>query len=142
MPQDYLDRMDVAQRAQTWRWRLEGLEAVYPTRVLEDGTDGVVGFAITGPSDDADADPEVVGAVLSLYLLPSHWGRAGGRALLRDAVQRLRSLGRQRATLWVLETNARARGFYEAQGWAADGRRKTETGFGFPIEEVRYGRQL
>jgi hypothetical protein len=42
----------------------------------------------------------------------------------------------------VLETNARARRFYEAQGWAADGHRMTDTGFGFPIEEVRYGRSL
>ena len=40
--------------------------------------------------------------------------------------------------LWVLETNERARGFYEHHGWHADGEIKRDTVHGFELREVRY----
>jgi hypothetical protein len=40
--------------------------------------------------------------------------------------------------LWVLETNTRARRFYESGGWRADGSSKTANSRGFPLVEVRY----
>jgi hypothetical protein len=46
------------------------------------------------------------------------------------------------ATLWVLDSNARARRFYEAGGWRADGAQKIEESWGFPITQVRYKRSL
>ena len=45
-------------------------------------------------------------------------------------------------TLWVLDSNVRARRFYEAVGWLADGARKIEESRGFPIAQVRYKRSL
>jgi hypothetical protein len=45
-------------------------------------------------------------------------------------------------TLWVLDSNVRARRFYEAGGWATDGVRKTDESRGFPIAQVRYRRSL
>ncbi|WP_430787700.1 hypothetical protein [Actinoplanes sp. G11-F43] len=41
------------------------------------------------------------------------------------------------AILWVLESNARARRFYEAAGWVPDGAVKVDSSRGFPMREVR-----
>lgn len=42
------------------------------------------------------------------------------------------------ATLWVLVTNRRARGFYEHLGWSLDGQKETEWCGDIPLVEVRY----
>jgi len=44
--------------------------------------------------------------------------------------------------LWVLETNARARRFYEVAGFAPDGGEQVETFGAVPLREVRYRRAL
>ena len=56
-----------------------------------------------------------------LYVLPDFWGAGVARALHDRAVARLRELGHERARLWVLEQNQRARRFYERRGWRPDG---------------------
>ncbi len=56
------------------------------------------------------------------------------------ALDTLTGFGFDEATLWVLDRNDRARQFYEAGGWHADGATKVEDGPGFPIAEVRYRR--
>ncbi len=43
-------------------------------------------------------------------------------------------------TLWVLDSNVRARRFYEAGGWSTDGGQKLDESRGFPITQVRYRR--
>ncbi|MGH7568285.1 MAG: hypothetical protein ACREL9_04815 [Gemmatimonadales bacterium] len=55
------------------------------------------------------------------------------RALIADAAWRR---GRREVTLWLLEENAAARGFYERLGFHADGGRKHYPGTEVP--EVRY----
>jgi hypothetical protein len=42
----------------------------------------------------------------------------------------------------VLDSNARARRFYEAGGWHADGAAKQDDSFGVPMTEERYRRSL
>ena len=42
--------------------------------------------------------------------------------------------------LWVLDTNIRARRFYEVAGWKPDGGLKTETLGDLLLSEVRYRR--
>ena len=54
----------------------------------------------------------------------------------------LTETGFSAATLWVLETNARARRFYESAGWAADGATKTDRRGDIELREVRYRRAL
>ena len=61
-----------------------------------------------------------------------------GRSLCARAVGRLPHDGFRAATLWVLATNARARRFYEQDGWRADGALKTEEQAGVAPHEVRY----
>ena len=58
------------------------------------------------------------------------------------ALGRLAEAGFHQATLWVLDTNVRARRFYEAAGWSADGTVKRDERLGFPIREVRYRRLI
>jgi RimJ/RimL family protein N-acetyltransferase len=46
------------------------------------------------------------------------------------------------ATLWVLEDNERARRFYEAAGWRADGTAVEDTAGGASLNKLRYRRSL
>lgn len=138
VPQDYLDGLDPAGRRAGWEERLrDGLDPG-DRLVLEHGTAGVIGFAIVSASRDLDADPRVVGEVRAIYVLPAHWGRGGGAMLMSAGLRRLAEAGFRCATLWVLAANQRARRFYEAGGWRADGAVKTDDSRGFPLEEVRY----
>ena len=101
----------------------------------------VIGFALANASRDDDASPGT-GEVSALYVHPDFVGRGVGRLLLARAVRDLAEQGYSRATLWVLESNARARRFYEIAGWRPDGVAKTEVRPGGDLPEVRYGRDL
>jgi ribosomal protein S18 acetylase RimI-like enzyme len=93
----------------------------------------IVAFCQYGPTEDEDHGPEHVGQIQRLYVHP-HRQRAGiGRALLSAAIDRLRERGAGTATLWVLETDQRARAFYERLGWSSDGTRVMH-----PPMDVRY----
>jgi GNAT superfamily N-acetyltransferase len=66
------------------------------------------------------------------------WGRGIGSAFLQHATSRLKTLGFKDATLWVLDTNARTRRFYEAAGWQVEGSEKVEQMGGVALREARY----
>ena len=115
----YLDALDVDERIPQTRSMIEEAPPGFRSWVAED--DGaVVGFAVTGPTQDADAD-EKTAEVYAIYLEPERVGTGVGRALFEHAVADLLDRGFTAATLWILETNAPARRFYEAAGWTADG---------------------
>ena len=59
--------------------------------------------------------------ISALYIDPSRWRSGVGRALLAEALARLRAAEWSEVTLWVLAGNAPARAFYERFGFAADG---------------------
>jgi GNAT superfamily N-acetyltransferase len=85
----------------------------------------IVGVVSYGPTRDEDA-PEATGEIGMLYVLPDHVGTGLGRRLLERALDGLgRGGAAPPATLWVLEANARGRGFYERMGWRPDGDRST-----------------
>ncbi|PZG07280.1 GNAT family N-acetyltransferase [Micromonospora craterilacus] len=137
-PQEYLDQLDPADRRHGWRQWIQQDRAPAGTLVLEHERDGVVGFINVSPSRDTDTDPRLVGEVQALYLLPELWGQGAGRLLMDAGMRRLAKAGFREIVLWVLETNGRARRFYEAGGWRADGSMKTDDSRGFPMVEVRY----
>jgi pyridoxine 4-dehydrogenase len=139
MPQDYLDRLDVGARTATWR---EILAAPSDVFVAEAADRTILGFIGLSPSRDGDRDPAATGELQAIYLAPEAWGRGTGRQLMATAIARLASRGFSRAALWVLETNVRARRFYEAAGWTPDGVTKQDDRHGFPISEIRYARAL
>jgi ribosomal protein S18 acetylase RimI-like enzyme len=144
LPQEYLDGLDPADAADRWRRGLERND--WPTRgTIVAVSDGQVrGFAHFGPTRDADTDAggSRAGEINAIYVLPEAWGSGLGRSLMTGALSELAAGGYETATLWVLESNARARRFYARAGWTADGSAKRADIGGSPVTEVRYRRPL
>lgn len=135
LPEDFLNGLSAERRAEQWRsWLLEPGR----TRIRLAEEDGAcAGFAVSGPSRDPGAD-EDTGEVYAIYLEERFAGTGLGTDLLRSAVGWLAAQGFARATLWVLEGNARARRFYEREGWTPDGSEKSEPREDFTMDEIRY----
>ena len=81
------------------------------------------------------------GEVYALYVTPAWWSTGTGRSLMAAALAALSETGFDRAVLWVLAGNARARRFYERAGFTADGAVNVLAGLG-GVLEVRYARSL
>lgn len=92
---------------------------------------------MTGLCRDSDVF-EGTAEVYAIYLAQEIAGKGIGRVLFTHAVEDLRQRGFKGAILWVLESNQRARRFYEAAGWKPDGTSKTEERPGALLKEVRY----
>jgi GNAT superfamily N-acetyltransferase len=95
--------------------------------------DEVVGVAVYA------RESETTGELRALYVAPDAWGTGAAQALLGAALDAMRENGIEEALLWVGEANARARRFYEREGWSVDGAGRQST-LG-PVE-VRYRRRL
>ncbi|MGI8439919.1 MAG: GNAT family N-acetyltransferase [Thermoleophilaceae bacterium] len=141
LPAEPLERLSsVERRRGQWRERLATTSRQSHSLVAEVGGQ-VAGLLAVGPTRDDDRDPTAVGEVAVLYVDPALWGRGIGRALLSEAVERLRRDGLASATLWTLATGARTRRFYELAGWRPEGtERPLHEGSG--AFEVRYERTL
>jgi RimJ/RimL family protein N-acetyltransferase len=75
---------------------------------------------IVGVAVYARADAET-GELRALYVVPEAWGTGAAQELMNAALAAMQSGGQRLAILWVAEENARARRFYEREGWTADG---------------------
>lgn len=137
IPDAYLDALSVDRRREAWSRILAETDLPRTgTFVLSEGLH-VIGFAHVAPTRDDDL-PDSTGEVTGIYVAPSAWGRGGGRQLMEAACANLKAAGFATAALWVLETNRRARMFYERQGWVPEGARKVDDRGGFVLPEVRY----
>lgn len=128
--------MSIDEEAGAERWR--GLISEPPPHMhwlVVDGERGLAGFASLGASRD---EPEPAGELFAIYVLPDESGRGVGQALMSETLTRLRAEGFGEAILWVFEDNTRARRFYEAAGWRADGGSKDEEWLGTAVREIRY----
>jgi ribosomal protein S18 acetylase RimI-like enzyme len=139
LPDDLLAGLDAGQWAERWRERLaEPAAGVFALVFDLDGQ--VRGFVSGGP----DRDGRPGGEVFAIYVDPDCQRRGAGRRLLGAAVRRLAEAGFTGASLWVLAGNHPSRGFYESQGWHADGTEKPwvldDTGRSVAV--VRYVRGL
>lgn len=112
-----LDALNVEDRATMWT-RLLAEDDV--TVLVAEREGALAGFASAGASRDDDA-AHGTGEIAAIYLAESDAGTGLGRALFVRIQDELRRRGFTRATLWVLEANARARRFYEREGWRWDG---------------------
>ena len=142
LPQAYLDSLDPAQRVGRWESALSETDWSRDGTLVADAGGSLFGFISYGPARDDDADHKRVGEILAIYLMPAAWGKGSGRQLMGVALERLIEAGFDQVTLWVLDSNIRARRFYEAGGWSADGAVKQDESYGFPMTEVRYRRPL
>ncbi|BBH70291.1 N-acetyltransferase [Actinoplanes sp. OR16] len=136
MPQEHLDRLDPDRRRRVWRELIASDRPPAGTLVLEHPDDGVIGFVTVAVTEA----PERVGEVRAVYVLPEHWGSGAGRLLMDAGLRRLGEAGYREVVLWVLEGNVRARRFYEAGGWRADGASTTDDSRGVPLVTIRYRR--
>jgi ribosomal protein S18 acetylase RimI-like enzyme len=129
MPADYLAGLDPAAFADGWRRRLADPVPGVRTWVARD-EDGVVGIATSGPS--RDDDPPTDHELYAINVLARGHGTGVADALLAQAI------GDRAASLWVVDGNARAIGFYRRHGFADDGGRKPEPATG--VTEIRMSR--
>ena len=95
---DFLDGLNVEDRLEMHRLALENPPAEYRMWVAEE-EGRTIGFAVTGKSEDADAD-ERTAEVFAIYLDPDRVGTGLGRTLFAHAVEDLRGRGYSSATLW------------------------------------------
>ena len=141
MPSAFLDSLDAVTRASRWRDALSKRVSGKKILVALDD-EALVGFAGVGPARGE------VGERGELYMINLHstaWGKGIATSLLIEATSTLESFGHRAAILWVLRDNARARRFYEREGWSRDGERTdtiSENGFTFRVDELRYARSL
>jgi GNAT superfamily N-acetyltransferase len=135
LPDELLDGLSVAAREALWRRKL-AIGSRSHVWVAERG-ERVIGFVAVGPSRDGDTGASVA-EVYAIYVEPEVVGTGVGRVLFKHAMDFLRGHGYGAAILWVLETNARARRFYEGAGWQPDGAMKTELRQVWELKEVRY----
>jgi GNAT superfamily N-acetyltransferase len=152
LPDTFLDQLSekLEERSQFWRsaittpqiagneiWVSEiWVGEIWVGELNSESQGGPQGFASIGPARDADVPG--AGEVYAIYLDPRSWGRGLGHALFTYVSDRLVDLGYSTAVVWVLDSNARARRFYEIAGWMADGTTKVETRPGFELHDVRY----
>jgi GNAT superfamily N-acetyltransferase len=115
----YADPERLAERlADTDRWVEAWTRQLVagPPRVLAEADGELVGFAVAGDNRDADAPSPT--ELYAIYVRAAWWGTGLGQQLW-DAVR-----PEAACSLWVLEDNARARGFYARNGFVPDGARE------------------
>lgn len=145
MPADFLAALDPVPRAALLRERLAEPGPFANVVAVRDGE--VVGFVTLGPYRDDEGMDATVGEVLAIYVHPRHQGLGAGRALMDAAVAELAAREAGEVRLWVLESNAASRRFYERYGLVPDGVRqmfRIERPGGSPVDlpEVRYAMPL
>jgi GNAT superfamily N-acetyltransferase len=112
VPQAVLDGLDPAERAAMWRRVITAGEDVWLAR---EAGGPLLGFANAGPQREPAVLP-FAGEIYAIYLLQAAKGRGLGRALMRAAARGLLARGLGSASLWVLDGNDTAEGFYAALG--------------------------
>ena len=136
VPDSYLEGLSIAKRELTWTKILK--DQMRGVLVAEDET-RIVGFASFGPVRDEDENRLLTGEIYSIYVLEDFWNRGIGSTLMANSLTALERDGFGSVKVWVLETNQRARSFYEKFGFKTDGLRKTEKREDFELREIRYG---
>jgi ribosomal protein S18 acetylase RimI-like enzyme len=138
LPDAIIDDVVNARTARAERWRAHLAEPEEGRGAFVATVEGqVAGFVFWG-SDQTLQTAEVH----AIYVDPRVTGRGIGRALLDAAVGDIAARRFGSITLWVLDSNERARGFYEAAGWSVDGETKVEDRVGGTLNEVRYRRSI
>jgi GNAT superfamily N-acetyltransferase len=132
--QEYLDSLTPEVWAGEYTFDRIGLQ-LPSTQVAVDGST-ICGLVTTGLCRDKDLSN--FGELMAIYVDPAYMRTGVGRLLMIAARERLRRVGVMQASLWVLDGNVRARGFYERDGWRRDGTRRTRTYGNVPVDEVRY----
>jgi ribosomal protein S18 acetylase RimI-like enzyme len=136
MPDSYLDNLSIEKDTQGLIERNKNPDPTKKTFVAE-LDNKIIGFVVAGNPRDEDVSPET-GEVYAIYVLPEFQGKSAGSRLINAAIVFLIKNGYKKAALWVLETNIKARTWYEKKGWKTDGKTKVEKRENFELHETRY----
>lgn len=139
VPDRHLDDLVAESLLPNLRWSLEHPPDHWRLWIADEDA-AIVGFASTGPSYDTDATP-ATGELTAIYVDPDRPRQGIGSALLAHALEDLAGRSK-RVTLWVLESNAAGRAFFEARGFDADGERTWDLIGEVLVPAVRYRRSL
>lgn len=141
LPDQFLDSLsaEFERRSDFWRNHISAPPSPQHEVWVATVESAVEGFVAAGPARQSPPD---TGEIYAIYVSPERWSAGLGRALLSHGADRLAATY-PAAILWVLESNTRARQFYNRAGWVADGETKLETlPDGIELREVRYGKCL
>lgn len=83
-------------------------------------------------------DMEGYAELICIHSLPGNWRRGYGSRMMERVLSDMREAGYRKVMLWVFRDNARARAFYEAFGFAPNGREAPA----FGSVEIMYARDL
>ncbi|MET2012620.1 N-acetyltransferase [Microbacterium chocolatum] len=125
LPAGFFDDAHRRGRRDMWH-RLLGEDGPADAVIRVAVCDGaIIGFAMAGPpvpDPKGDAPPAIDRQLYMLYVLQAHHGRGVGQRLLDDVA------GTDAMVLWVAKENPRAIAFYQRNGFAFDGREKSDPG--------------
>lgn len=137
VPDEYLENITPEYRAERFRTIL----AQRPDVEFYLVSAGGVPAGVMNLHACADEDAQGYAEIGVLYFLPEYWGRGCAAVAMAFALNRLMELGFPAVVLNVLEENARARRFYEKQGFLPDGHKSTMN-LGRELAHVRYRKEL
>lgn len=129
IPQSYLDSIPSGH----WADAVDR-EGRYSLILLDQGQ--MIGTSSFGKSRFSELSDW--GEIVSIYLLPAYMGKGFGGSLLNAVLGELVQMGFSSFFLWVLEENARARRFYEREGFSESGRTLDDEIGGKALREVQY----
>lgn len=139
MPDDFLATMDAEQRAAMWSRVLDDEERAGGVFLAEDDNGESVGFIWVYAINDRPG----VWELPSIYVAERAAGAGYGGALMERAIEHVPAEGGTSMELWVLDTNAATRAFYEHKGWKlVEGTAQTDEVWGIKVSEVRHRLEL
>ncbi|TNM45062.1 GNAT family N-acetyltransferase [Nocardioides albidus] len=129
---------DAAALAEAWRRSLSRPPEARRRALVALAADRVVGFALTGPNDDPDADPVVDGEMAEFTVGPGDTRAGHGSRLLQACADTLQADGFNRAVCWVDAADDTLRAFLSSAGWEPDGAsRELADESGATLKQVR-----
>jgi len=141
----FLDGLSVTDRAAGWRTWLVS-EDVQRVLVVEPGQlaePGLAGFCVFGKSRDADLANSNAAELYAINVHPQYWRHGYGSSLCNEVINQVVSAAWSALSLWVIRDNHRAREFYQAMGFVADGIERIDSGLiGESLHELRYVRTI
>ncbi|MBM9461395.1 GNAT family N-acetyltransferase [Nocardioides sp. zg-536] len=130
--------LSVTDLAEAWRASLSRPPEARHRALVALAHDTVVGFALTVPASDPDADPASDGEVVELTVDPERTRAGHGSRLLQACADTLEADGFTRAVCWVGTTDDTLRAFLTSAGWATDGAtRELQEAAGTVVRQVR-----
>jgi GNAT superfamily N-acetyltransferase len=127
IPDEAFEQRTVERRTAMWGQLLgtpaDPIDGTPPWVAVAERQGTTIGFiALVVPAGESARSAMIT----ALYVTPTAWRHGAGTALMGAALDQATARGCVDVTLWVLEPNLRARGFYERCGFADDGGRQTD----------------